>query len=240
MPGNPPNSSASAANQQANNSFSSGPAGSTIQGCPCQGSEHATICMAICSCETQWCVSKKLWALDAACNFKSTIKAEVPYDMSTSPPQPYMSKTNPQRATRRRPADSRIPDVVITKDGSKPPTQDNIAEVVEIKYPGDSWKPGQERAYQRIAGTAPLTQMGPEECGCGSKQPAPVPVPVPVPAPQPEKKGLSGWQIAGLAIVGVAVVAAVLLAPEVTLPALGAAAEEGGPEAAGSLLQAAF
>ena len=158
--------------------------------------------------------------MDAACGFTSRIKAEVPYDMTRTPPAPYMSKNNPKRPTKSRPKDSRIPDVVIVKDGSLPPTQGNIVEIVEIKFPPDDWMPGQQQAYEEIAGDAPVTQLGPDECGCPNvKVPVPVPVPETKKQENKEKSEVSGKEVA-VALAALAVVAGLLLAPEVTVPAL--------------------
>jgi hypothetical protein len=223
-------SDASSADQHANASFKPVPLGSTTQSCPFQGNEHQVICTCICACKSaskpQWCVSKKLWDLDESSGFTSTIKAEVPYDMSTSPPAPYYpSNNNPARATKRRPKDSRIPDAVIVKNGSMAPTQDNIAELIEIKFPPDDWKPGQLRAYKKIAGDAPVTELGPKQCGCSDPE-EPVPVPVPVPAPKKKEEeqttGISGKDVA-VVLAGIAIIAGLLLAPEITVPALAAA-----------------
>ncbi len=56
----------------------------------------------------------------------------------------------------------RRPDVVIVNDPTKPPTQDNIKQVVEIKFPPDKMDERQELAYIRIAGDeTKLVEMGP-------------------------------------------------------------------------------
>ena len=213
------------ADQDANASFDPIPVGGTLERCPFRGAEHQVICEIICSCKfapkPQFCVSTKLWALDASFGFTSTIKAEVPYDMTNVPPTPYMSKSNPMRSTRRRPSGSRIPDAVIVKDGSKAPTQDNIAEVIEIKFPPDDWSEGQQRAYEKIAGDAPVTELGPNQCGCPeTEEPFAVPAPVPVPKEQKETAGLTDEQVE-LALGGLAIVAGLLLAPEITVPCAG-------------------
>lgn len=130
-----------------------------------------------------------------------------------------MSRNDPGRATKRRPKDSRIPDAVIVKDGAKPPTQGNIAEVVEIKFPPDDWMPGQLRAYKKIAGSAPVTELGPKQCGCPDSAES-----VPAPKKQEEEQttAISGKELAA-ALAGIAIVAGLLLAPEITVPALAAA-----------------
>jgi hypothetical protein len=84
----------------------------------------------------------------------------------------------------------RRPDVVIVNDPSKPPTQNNLAAVVEMKFQADSPKPGQIEAYQEIAGgdANRVVELNESECNCKpekkkQEQEAPVPVPVRVPAP---------------------------------------------------------
>jgi hypothetical protein len=218
---------------------SSNPAGSP-QSCvtnPPPGTEKAFICAVICTCNAaprsgkagqklkQGCVTFTLWAHDAACGFTSTIKAEVPFDMSQLPPIPIMSKNDKRRATRSKPKGSRAPDVIIVKDGSKPPTKGNIQEVIEIKF-DDNWGPGQEADYKLIAGGAPLTELGPDECGCSRPKPTPVPIliPVPAPTPAPAKKPrfllpnfqlphLNPSYVAAGAIIALAILAVALAGP---------------------------
>jgi type VI secretion system secreted protein VgrG len=159
--------------------------------------EKLVICEAMCSCKDvrngtngtgpnrQNCVTTRLWNLDDAMKNQSTIKAEAPYDMSRRPPAPIMSRNNPARTTRSRPAGSRIPDVVLVNDGSKPPTRDNIKKIIEIKFPGDPVDDNQMRAYERIAGKGKTVELWTlDSCGCQEKEePQPVPVPVPKPGP---------------------------------------------------------
>ncbi|MEO7328570.1 MAG: type VI secretion system tip protein TssI/VgrG [Minicystis sp.] len=157
--------------------------------------EQAIICGAMCMCKNvrvgkkgkgmnrQNCVARQLWMLDTR-GHRSTIKAEAPYDMSTRPPSPIMSRNEPDRPTRGRPAGSKIPDVVIVKDPSKPPTQDNIKRVVEIKFPGDKVDKDQMTAYERIAGDAPVEIWTLEDCNCPDRKRKPFRVPVPVTAPK--------------------------------------------------------
>jgi len=193
-------------NPDADTSFGTNAVGTTVQACsppPPIGTERDVVCGAICSCnamgQKQWCVSRQLWAVDDAADNHSTIKAEVPYDMSTDPPAPYMSKRlKDKRPTRRRPAGSRIPDVVIVNDGSKPPVQSNIREIYEIKFPPDDWSDGQEADYAEIAGdNAPVTVLSPSTCGCGDEQKkgAPVRVPMTVPFPETEPIEVPGLEL---------------------------------------------
>ena len=156
--------------------------------------EKAIICQAICNCQSegqtqteageqrtmQWCVSRKLWAYDDALGNQSTINAECPYDMSQSPPAPIMSKNVPKRPTRRRPLGSKIPDIIIKKDPTKPPTQDNIKKVIEVKFGSDDIDDEHRDDYKRIAGSAPMEVWRPEDCNCGQEEPDLVPEPITV------------------------------------------------------------
>ncbi|WP_437899531.1 type VI secretion system tip protein TssI/VgrG [Sorangium sp. So ce124] len=139
--------------------------------------EEGAVCGFICRCKEerlrQRCVTQHIRALEDASAHTSPLKAEVPYDMSKRPPEPIMSKNDPRRATRSSPKGSRIPDVVVVKDGTKPPTQDNIKEVIEIKFPPDELKEEQELAYEAIAGKARFEVLGPDRCGCPRQKPQP-------------------------------------------------------------------
>jgi hypothetical protein len=73
----------------------------------------------------------------------------------------------------------RRPDVIIVKDPNKPPTHDNIKQVVEIKFPPDKMDRAQEEAYTRIAGDeTKLVVMGPDDCDCNQKDPDGSKIPV--------------------------------------------------------------
>ncbi|WP_437494791.1 VRR-NUC domain-containing protein [Sorangium sp. So ce1014] len=141
--------------------------------------EEGAVCGFICRCKEeklrQRCVTQHIRALEEASAHTSPLKAEVPYDMSKRPPEPIMSKNDPRRATRSSPKGSRIPDVVVVKDGTKPPTRDNIKEVIEIKFPPDELKREQELAYTAIAGKARFKELGPDRCGCPRQKPQPQP-----------------------------------------------------------------
>jgi type VI secretion system secreted protein VgrG len=152
--------------------------------------ERAIICQAICNCESmrsssgrkmaQQCVTTKLRQYDASMGGQSTIKAEVPYDMSQKPPAPIMSKNHPGPTTGH-PKGSRIPDVILLHDGTKPPTQDNIKKVIEIKFPPDVLSRRQINDYPRIAGGAPFEVWGPDDpCRCEDKKKEPVPFALPI------------------------------------------------------------
>ncbi len=151
---------------------------------PGMDSEKIVLCKAMCACERAWeasggtgpnrqnCVAKTLWNYDDAFGHQSTIKAEVPYDMSQDPPAPIMSRHFPSRPTRRNPGGSKIPDVVIVKDPTKPPTQDNIKRIVEMKFPRDKRPLNQMDDYRKIAGDDDLVEeMTLEDCNCKEEEP---------------------------------------------------------------------
>ncbi len=61
----------------------------------------------------------------------------------------------------------RRPDVTIVKDPKKPPTQDNIKQVVEMKFPPDQQKQDQADAYAKIAGNKnKVVVMKSTDCDC--------------------------------------------------------------------------
>jgi hypothetical protein len=61
----------------------------------------------------------------------------------------------------------RRPDVVIVNDPARPPTQDNIKQIVEMKFPPDKLTERQERAYKRIAGSSDkFKTLQPSQCDC--------------------------------------------------------------------------
>jgi type VI secretion system secreted protein VgrG len=106
--------------------------------------------------------------------------------MNQVPPAPIMSNNDPTRPTHSRPAGSKIPDVVLVNDPTKPPTQDNIRKIIEMKFPGDTPSRDQLRDYGVIAGAAPVEVWTTDRCGCGGEDPEPRKVPVPVPDPRAE------------------------------------------------------
>lgn len=152
------------------------------------------ICLAICACDLaplpsvsgmqlrQACVSAILLGLDLALSWKSSIKAEVSYDMrKPGAPTPIMDPAIPTR--QRSPWGAynemikrygayirgtlRRPDVVLVNDPSLPPEQANIRRVIEIKFPGDTLTAVQQAAYERIAGSpSKFAVFTPTSCGC--------------------------------------------------------------------------
>ncbi len=63
--------------------------------------------------------------------------------------------------------DIRRPDEVIVRDPNRPPTQDNISRVVEMKFPGDCFPDEQQTAYELIGGIAPLL-LDVDACDCNN------------------------------------------------------------------------
>ena len=146
----------------------------------------------------QSCVAQRLGELDEIVQGRSPYKPEVSYDMTKNPPQPILdSQTGnnphgwipgwiskywdedpehppfkPGRGMIRR------PDVVIVKDPNKPPTQDNIKQVVEMKFPPDQRNARQSDAYGAIAGSKnKVVEMQPSDCDCNQEnQDSKVPV----------------------------------------------------------------
>jgi hypothetical protein len=73
----------------------------------------------------------------------------------------------------------RRPDVVIVNDPARPPTQDNIKQIVEMKFPPDKLTERQQKAYEKIAGSPDkLETLQPSQCECDAPEPEPEKVPV--------------------------------------------------------------
>lgn len=138
----------------------------------------------------QSCVTERLNQLDKMLGHRSPYKPEVNYDMHKNPPEPIMDKNILTKVHEYLPAwitkywekekgypyeagegMIRRPDVVIVKDPTKPPTQDNIKNVIEIKFGNDEFGEKQKRDYATIAGgESKVKQLDPEECNCGDEQ----------------------------------------------------------------------
>jgi type VI secretion system secreted protein VgrG len=119
----------------------------------------------------QTCLSKRLKDYDRALGFKSTIKAEVPFDMNEKPPAPYMSKNEPMRATGRRPAGSQIPDFIEVWDGSLPARGENIRRIVEVKFGKQRLQDNQVEIYPDIAPGVPYQVWGTDwPCYCKDRR----------------------------------------------------------------------
>jgi hypothetical protein len=66
-------------------------------------------------------------------------------------------------------SNTRRPDVVIVNDASRPPTQDNIFRVVEMKFGSDTFDAAQRSSYQRIA-PGRVIELDAKTCECGDDQ----------------------------------------------------------------------
>ncbi|KQW55965.1 VRR-NUC domain-containing protein [Variovorax sp. Root411] len=123
-------------------------------------------------------VSTTIRVDETIANFYWLYKAEVSFDMTPAlrneAPIPFLSSEKADGPGRRHSLNPfppgltsgflRRPDVIIVRnpamrwpgrgvvdlDGA--PHADNLLRLVEIKFPGDTWGVGQERAYQLIAG----------------------------------------------------------------------------------------
>lgn len=151
----------------------------------------------------QSCVSGRLKGLDALLKHQSPYKPEVNYDMTKRPPAPIVTSeietkahdwlpgwikkywNLPDEAGNKRPPFKagkgyiRRPDVVIVNDPGKPPTQDNIKQVIEIKFPPDTASSDQIVDYRRIAGDDDkLIVLEPQDCDCDQPDPDPPKIPV--------------------------------------------------------------
>lgn len=84
---------------------------------------------------------------------KLNVTAEQTFNMKTKPPSPLPASARGARGTRR-------PDFVVTDAAGK------VTDVIEMKFPGDSWRKGQKKAYRRIAGGKPPIEKNEQNCGC--------------------------------------------------------------------------
>jgi len=146
----------------------------------------------------QSCVSNRLRELDKVLEHRSPYKPEVNYDMTKDPPEPIMDSSIgtkvhdwlPGWINKHWEVDHgspylkgagmiRRPDAIIVLDPTKPPTQENIKQVVEIKFPPDSMSVQQARAYTRIAGSpTKLEVLEPADCDCNQPEPERSKIPV--------------------------------------------------------------
>ncbi|MEO7329986.1 MAG: type VI secretion system tip protein TssI/VgrG [Minicystis sp.] len=194
--------------------------------------EKLILCEAMCQCKDvrigmdgkgpnrQNCVAAKMRERDRLLRGVNTIKPEVSYDMSQDPPAPIMSNNEPWRASGRPRLGTKRPDIVIVKDPSKPPTQDNIKRVIEMKFPGDKQPADQIDDYEEIAGPgARVDVMTLDDCGCIDEDPERIRIPVPVQqrqpkvSPAPKPGTLTPAQIEALKVIAVILA---LLADDVT------------------------
>ncbi|MEG2589619.1 MAG: VRR-NUC domain-containing protein [Citrobacter sp.] len=111
---------------------------------------------------------------EIARNYQWWYKAEVPFDMRTTPPRPFLSSTLLKEGPGRRHTTNpfpvpgsgiyRRPDVIIVKNKydrwpglAGPDTEsqmhvDNLERLVEVKFPGDTLKEDQYDEYLKIVG----------------------------------------------------------------------------------------
>ncbi|MEG1124802.1 MAG: VRR-NUC domain-containing protein, partial [Citrobacter sp.] len=111
---------------------------------------------------------------EIARNYQWWYKAEVPFDMRTTPPRPFLSSTLLKEGPGRRHTTNpfpvpgsgiyRRPDVIIVKNKydrwpglAGPDTEsqmhvDNLERLVEVKFPGDDLKDDQYEEYMLIVG----------------------------------------------------------------------------------------
>jgi hypothetical protein len=126
----------------------------------------------------------------------SPYKQGISYDMTQSPPAPIMERglatkghsylpgwigkywaTAPAHSPSFKAGQGLIrrPDVVIIKDPSRPPTQDNIKQIIAMKFPPDALSDRQKRAYRTIAGDPDkLLVLEPNDCHCDVPEPRPL------------------------------------------------------------------
>ena len=148
----------------------------------------------------QGCVVARMKALDKLLDHRSPYKQEINYDMTKNPPAPIMDSGIATKGHDWLPGwikkywDSdplhppgytagkgliRRPDVVIVNDATKPPTQDNIKQIIEMKFPPDAISEEQKYAYEMIAGDPrKFRTLKPGDCNCDSPDPAMARIPV--------------------------------------------------------------
>ena len=138
--------------------------------------DRRALCELFCCCMTgglgQRCVAGVVMQADGFEGYRGYYKQEVPYLNRA----PVMSRNEPVRPTRSRPAGSRIPDVVVVKNPRLPPVLDNVQRVYEMKFPGDKFSSefgpdgmNQFQAYQEIFGEKFLKKaLDAGSCACDS------------------------------------------------------------------------
>lgn len=166
--------------------------------------DKKVLCSAMCKCDKtptiaadgkrlkQNCVAVSFKALNGVLG-NSNYKQEINYNMTTQPPSPIMDSMITTLAHKWLPgyiekympgfvANSgqiRRPDIVIVYDPTKPPTQDNIKQIVEMKFPPDTLSDPQRVAYQRIAGDkTKFVTLEPSDCDCEKSKPDETMIPV--------------------------------------------------------------
>lgn len=116
------------------------------------------------------------------------VLGSVPYDMGETPPKPisrpnYRARTAfvyqyKDRDVELIPSERiplkgkvRIPDIVVVKDRTRLPTQNNIAQIYDFKFPGDRWRENQKEDYQKIQGKEypKVEALDEENCMCSGR-----------------------------------------------------------------------
>ncbi|MEJ7804352.1 MAG: VRR-NUC domain-containing protein [Telluria sp.] len=163
------------------------------------------LCAPMCKCDKspkiavdgkrlkQNCVAESIKALNGVLG-NSNYKQEINYNMTKNPPEPIMDSTIRTLGHKylsghikkhmgdyfvKGTGQIRRPDIVIVHDSTKPPTQDNIKQIVEMKFPPDSLSDPQRVAYQQIAGDKnKLATLKPDDCDCEKDKPGGTMIPV--------------------------------------------------------------
>lgn len=140
--------------------------------------DRKALCELFCCCLNndphQSCVQDVLFKVELLERNQGYFKPEVPSRNN----EPVMSRNDPGRATRSRPGGSRIPDVIVVNDPTRPPVLGNISKVYEMKFPGDDWSPAigkdgmkQLEAYQAIfKDKLDKDALDENNCNCGEKK----------------------------------------------------------------------
>ncbi|MCX7108635.1 MAG: VRR-NUC domain-containing protein [Proteobacteria bacterium] len=215
--------------------------------------DDALICKLCCCCLNdpvlgeadqhlmQNCMDKIFKSADKLLGFNSRYKSEISYDMTQSPPSPFMHREEGQDTTESthswmgrayhdieyygpKRGMVRRPDLVIVDDPCLTPNQGNIERVVEIKFKNDKRSVQQDAAYSEIVGNPKKYDIfrigatptkGEKGCDCGQQQ---QPEPATVPAEEKEKQSVLnsagsvlGWSTA--TVLGAAATAILLVSP---------------------------
>ena len=167
----------------------------------------------------QICMSNKIDLINNETSDSLIYKAEVSYDMTQVPPQPILESNPPLgKAPQKhrywlgwlkkywddpemdRPKYKkgmiRRPDIIIVHDAQDSPVQRNIKQVVEVKFPNDPIRDGQERNYIKIAGGRDkLVFLYVDKCGCNESDHQRKPVNVPARATSPATETSSAYRV---------------------------------------------
>ena len=190
----------------------------------------------------QECVKQTLDALGGPACDQSPFRAEISYNMTTRPPAPFMSGAAGRTLCRSRYWQGRAqeeiedyvggqgmvrrPDVVIVRNAAAPPVQSNLAAVVEMKFPGDSPRPGQIAAYERIAGgdANRVVVLDENECDCRRRREQEQEQEAPARVPAPSSQSRNVLLGVGLLVAAAALILTPVPGDEVAAGAAGLAA----------------